>query len=145
MPNRYDFWVHGIDVRISDWSAVQNRHLRGWGTRIVQAQGSSNWFLFAVPTPTVLDGDDATCHGLFLSGQIDSKATIDRVTVHRSGDGQPLGDWQVSLSARDLGEWYDLGNIPCQKALTLCVHVNFDGPGNGEVQFDGVGGRFEEP
>ncbi len=97
----------------------------------------------AIPTPTRLDDDDVDQQGLYLRGHIDNKATIDLVTCHRGGEGR-LKPWNVSYSAQDIDEYFDIPNQKCTKPLVLCIHVNFDGPGDGKVVFHGAGGNFEE-
>jgi len=143
MSDDFKYWIHGVAVQVEYPQHCKSIRRAGWGTNIVQAQGTENWFHFAIPTPTRLDDDDVDQQGLYLRGRIDNKATIDLVTCHRGGEGR-LKTWNVSLSAQDIDEYFDIPNQKCTKPLALCIHVKFDGPGEGEVVFHGAGGNFEE-
>jgi hypothetical protein len=142
MPDNYTLWIHGTAVQVEFPANIASMVRGGWGTDNEQPQGSDNWFHLAVPTPTRMD-DDVDHIRLHLLGSIGNKATIDLVTCHRAGEGR-LAEWPVSLSAKALDEHFDLPVQQCTKPLVLCVHVSFDGPGNGLISFHGAGADYRE-
>ena len=145
MSDDFRYWTHGVAVQVEYPDNVKSIRRAGWGTDIVQAQGTENWFHFAIPTPTRLDDDNVDQQGLYLLAKIDNKATIDEMSCHRAGEGR-LKEWNVSYSATTIGAdtYFDIPNQKCTKPLVLCIHVKFDGPGDGMVTFYGAGGNFEE-
>ena len=146
MAGDYKYWVHGAAVQVEFPNAVTSIQRAGWGTEIVQAQGTENWFHFAIPTPTRLDKEDVDQQELYLLAHIDNKATIDEMSCHRAGEKARLEEWTVSYSARtiDASTPFIIPKEKCTKPLVLCIHVKFDGPGDGMVTFYGAGGSFEE-
>ena len=51
----YDCWTHGSSVQVEYPDRLQLIVRYGFGTKIRQEHGTSNWFHFAIPTPTIIN------------------------------------------------------------------------------------------
>ena len=143
MTDRFDYYIHGVNVQIEYTHAELGLYVRraGFGTVIRQNQGTSNWFHLAIPTPTFLDDGKVNYLWARLRGWINNGATVEQVHVWH-GRSRILTN-NVSLSARDIDEPFDLSKARCTNPIVMCVFVNFDGE-DGEIRFDGAGVQFEE-
>ncbi len=143
MSDRFDYWIHGVNVQVEYTDPGRELYIRraGFGTVIRQRVGTNNWFHLAIPTPLYLDDDEVVYRGLALSGYINNKATIRKVDIWHGR--QRILTQNVSLSSKDLYEYFDLADRKCRGPMVVCVFVEFDGIG-GEIRFDGAGVHFDE-
>ena len=154
MSDDFRFWTHGVSVipeYTKEFTGTNNGlYMRptGYGTRIKQNRGSSNWFHFAIPSATKLDDDDVSHYHAWIRFKINTGAVIQRIHVRENSgaNSQCPRIWErndLTITGRD--EEYSI-NLPdgrCTGPLVICVYVHFEAD-NGEVIFAGAGGRFEE-
>ena len=142
MADRFDFWIHGVNVQVEYTDPGRAVYVRraGFGTVIRQKGGTGNWFHFAIPTPTYLDDDKVDYQHAYLRGWINGKATVKHVHIWHGRDR--IFTQNVSLSARDLNESFNIPDQRCVLPIVICVFVEFET--DGEIRFDGAGVRFKE-
>lgn len=151
MPNHnYHFWTHGAGVLVANERADDLEVTRsGHSGRIRQAEGSTNWFHFAIPTGTRLDNESVDVLHAWLRYRINLDAHIDRVHVTESrtasgADAERIFDSgpveHSGISEHDRGSQMEINiaDHEVQGPVALSVHVNFHGP-RGEVHFIGAG------
>lgn len=91
MGDRFDYWISGVSVQVQTPSAVRQMVRYTWGTDISQDYNkkenkrSENWFHFAIPTPTMLDGDKVDYKHAYIQGFINDHAYIKRVVISHGG------------------------------------------------------------
>jgi hypothetical protein len=149
----FQFWTHGADV-IAEYTKEYTGHdndlyLRraGWGAQVKQKKGSSNWFHFAIPSATRVDGHNVSrCHA-WLRAKVNNDAKIDRVHLREAAGPQsncPIiyDSGSLNLTGQDEEFGFNLPDNCCTGPLVMCVHVIFEGD-EGEVVFAGAGVRFE--
>jgi len=110
---------------------------------ISQNAGTTNWFYFAIPTPTELADARVEHTDAYLSGGVNENAKVDRVHVwegserlerfNRLGIVNQHFDFERSITT-DRGP---------RGGLMICVYVEFlTGRPRPEVWFNGAGARF---
>ena len=154
MSDTFIFWTHGADVIVEytkEYTGHDNGlYLRraGWGAQVKQKKGSLNWFHFAIPSASKLDGDNVShCHA-WLRAKVNNDAVIDRVHVRVAAGPQRnnlliFDSGSLNITEQDDQFSFDLPNQRCKGPLVMCVRVKFEG-NKGEVVFAGAGGWFEE-
>jgi hypothetical protein len=165
MPDRSKYWCHGVDVHVQFTREYGSTGFAGEtdageptaivrnssGTTIRQdgdgnGGRTSNWFHFAVPTPTQLIDNDVDVRYVYLTGRINGQATVVAAHVWMGGTPAKQRVYQaddLSLSARALNERYSAGGTKVTAPLVLCVKVLFED--GGEVIFAGAGAQFVGP
>jgi hypothetical protein len=142
----YSFCTHGVGVE-AEHSGVSLglRILRtGFGAKVRQNRGTSNWFHLALPTLTLLDGDNVRHHAVSLGVDINNDAVIKRVHVRKSIEGTSgwcsnvydSGDINITGQITRIGCDVSMGRIT--GPLAVCAYVEFEGDG-GEIRFIGAG------
>ena len=84
---QYEFWTHGVNVQIEYPDRIVgitgNKHAEprrsGWGTLIYQKENTTNWFHFAIPTPVIINNQEATLRFIRFRAEINETARIDRI------------------------------------------------------------------
>ena len=70
------------------------------------------------------------------------------MTIHSAVGGASSGriydSGPLSYTGRVLEEDFNIPDRRCRGPLVLCVYVEFEEQGGGEVTFTGAGARFEE-
>ncbi len=159
----YDLWTHGTSVQVEYPDRVKYIRRAGWGTNIRQEHGSSNWYHFAIPTPTIINNDRTKYGKVWLKAdtgnkdlKIDNRDTfIPRIDVWDNNsrikifDSAPLGlsPWQ----GNNCGPINFEGQLPegeLKYGLVICVNVKFEPyyeepeTNLGEIWFKTAGARF---
>jgi hypothetical protein len=152
----WDYWTHGVDVQIEKTygneghgGAAQDIRRYAGGTIVRQDGGSSNWFHFAIPTPTVIDGND-----LIKLKEVYVKANIGknvRITNLHVWDGETRIFNKDNLNIIDkkldlCGLVYELPDRKVYWGVVVSLGVAFlDGPiDTQEIDLIGAGVRFKE-
>jgi len=136
---RYEVWTHGADTVVEfPTRATEIRHA-GFGTQVRQPAGSTNWFHFALPAITVIDGRATAVREIRLRATANENARID--ILHFRIDGRPLSFARnVSFTDRTVNEAIQIADTPAVGGLVLSVHATFlDGSTLGSVVFQGAG------
>jgi hypothetical protein len=139
---RYEFWTHGAYVAVEFPSRALEIRRAGWGTLIRQAANSVNWFHIALPTPSIIDGDDVRVREARLRASVNENARVD--LIHYRTDGNPLIlSRSVMLTDREINEAFQGPDTVMNGGLTLSVHVAFlTGTPDGTVIFRAAGATF---
>jgi len=148
MP-RYEFWVHGVDVQIEypenivgptgDGPAHPRRS--GWGMLVYQKANTSNWFHFAIPTPTLVLDQEVNLSYIGLRAEINETARID--TIHVRHGNHILLTQAVDISNGSVDETFPCPKTSIRDGVALCVHISFlPGDARGMVIFKGAGAFF---
>jgi hypothetical protein len=137
-------WIHGVSVQAESTDADLGLGIRraGWGTRITQRRGTSNWFHLALPSPEQLIGDKSLHKRVYLIAKINNGAVIKKIHIRES-----VGDNDCPLI---FAEDYNLtgreGSFECKLysesyikgPLVLCVKAEFE-ENDGEIIIVGAG------
>lgn len=146
---RYEFWTHGVNVKIEypdrivgmtvDERAEPRRS--GWGTLVHQKENTTNWFHFAIPTPVIIDNQEAELRFIRLRAEINENARID--TIHFRHDNRIIYSQEVNITNRSVDETFQSPRTVIRRGLALCIHISFlPGDTRGMVIFKGAGGAF---
>ena len=145
----YEFWTHGVNVQIEypdnivgmtgDECAEPRRS--GWGTLVHQKENTTNWFHFAIPTPSLINNQEATLRFIRLRAEINETARIDR--IHFRHDNRIMLSREVNITNCSVDETIQSPKTIIRRSLALCVHISFlFGDVRGMVIFKGAGGAF---
>jgi hypothetical protein len=146
---QYEFWTHGVNVQIEypdrifgitgDEFAEPRRS--GWGTLVYQKENTTNWFHFAIPTPVIINNQEATLRFIRLRAEINETARIDM--IHFRHDNRIILSREVNITNCSVDETIQSPKTIIQRSLALCVHISFlSGDTRGMVIFKGAGGAF---
>ena len=150
MSAKYHSWTHRVSV-IPEYTKENTgtdnglyiRHA-GYGAIIRQNVGTSNWFHFAIPTPTVLSGN-IDYYDAWLRFEINTGAVIKAIHVRQNPENsQSELIWNsdaITISGQDTEYAINLPDRKCRGPLVICVNVYFEADG-GEIVFTGAGGNF---
>ncbi len=145
-----DFWTHGVNVEAEH---TENRGLNilrtGFGAKIKQNRGTSNWFHLAIPSLSLLDGKDVYSMNTILRVDVNNDAVIKKVHVRKSIAGDSgycskiydSGDINITGQVKSI--LCDYFRDPVNGPRVVCAYVEFEGD-NGEIRFIGAGSRFQQ-
>ena len=147
----YTFWTHGASVQVEHTDGIYGLNIvrTGFGAKIKQNRGTSNWFHLAIPTPTALDGAVTDHCDARLRVEANSDAVIKRVHVRESAWESPgecpkiYDSGDINITGRTAELPLDLPNGKVDGPLVICAYVEFAGD-NGEIRFIGAGARFRQ-
>jgi len=149
---QYAYWTHGVDGQI-EWpnmvldggqgTPVGHPRRAGFGLCVRQNAGTTNWFHFAIPTPTKLH-DDASIwlKNIHLRIEVNENAMVD--SVHLWDGGSRFQTWDnLSLVGQSIDQDFDNPDHNTSSGIVVCVLVKFlDGNETGQVTFVSAGGRY---
>jgi hypothetical protein len=146
---RYELWTHGVNVKIEypdrivgmagDERAEPRRS--GWGTLVHQKKNTTNWFHFAIPTPVIIDNQEAELRFIRLRAEINENARIDM--IHFRHDNRIIYSQEVNITNSSVDETFQSPRTVIRRGVALCIHVSFlSGDTRGMVIFKGAGGAF---
>jgi hypothetical protein len=146
---QYEFWTHGVNVQIEYPDRIVgitgNEHAEprrsGWGTLIYQKENTTNWFHFAIPTPVIINNQEATLKFIRFRAEINETARIDR--IHFRHDNRIILSREFNITNCSVDETIQSPKTIIRRSLALCVHISFlPGDARGMVIFKGAGGGF---
>ena len=146
---QYEFWTHGVNVQIEYPDRIAGRteeevgepRRSGWGTLVYQKENTTNWFHFAIPTPVIINNQEATLRFIRFRAEINETARIDM--IHFRHDNRIFLSREVNITNRSVDETIQSPKTIIRRSLALCVHVSFlSGDSRGMVIFKGAGGAF---
>ena len=146
---QYVFWTHGVDVQIEYPDRIvgiagnerAEPRRSGWGTLIYQKENTTNWFHFAIPTPVIVNKQEATLRFIRLRAEINETARIDR--IHFRHDNRIMLSQEVNITNCSVDETIQSPKTIIRRSIALCVHISFlPGDARGMVIFKGAGGGF---
>ncbi|MBW1726194.1 MAG: hypothetical protein JRF31_02975 [Deltaproteobacteria bacterium] len=146
---QYEFWTHGVNVQIEYPDRIVgitgNKHAEprrsGWGTLIYQKENTTNWFHFAIPTPVIINNQEATLRFIRFRAEINETARIDR--IHFRHDNRIILSREFNITNCSVDETIQSPKTIIRRSLALCVHISFlPGDARGMVIFKGAGGGF---
>ncbi len=146
---QYEFWTHGVNVQIEYPDRIVgitgNEHAEprrsGWGTLIYQKENTTNWFHFAIPTPVIINNQEATLRFIRFRAEINETARIDR--IHFRHDNRIILSREFNITNCSVDETIQSPKTIIRRSLALCVHISFlPGDARGMVIFKGAGGGF---
>jgi len=150
MGDTYEFWTHGVNVQVEYTDASRGLDIRraGFGTRIRQTKGTSNWFHLAIPTPTKLRGWGVRHYDAWLRVKVNNDAAIKKVHVRESSrvhfdecfTAYNSGD--INITGQTTQLTFNLPDTGVEGPMVVCVYVEFEGD-DGEILFVGAGAWFE--
>ncbi len=79
--SRCEFWLHGTSVRVEYPDRIEHIRRAGYYTELRQSEGTSNWFNFAIPTPTILGGKKMKHSQVYLKAEVLKNAKLDKVHI----------------------------------------------------------------
>jgi hypothetical protein len=113
----------------------------GWGTLIYQKENTTNWFHFAIPTPVIINNQEATLRFIRFRAEINETARIDR--IHFRHDNRIILSREFNITNCSVDETIQSPKTIIRRSLALCVHISFlPGDARGMVIFKGAGGGF---
>jgi hypothetical protein len=147
---QYEFWTHGVNVQIEypdrivgitgDEFAEPRRS--GWGTLVYQKENTTNWFHFAIPTPVIINKQEATLRFIRFRAEINEAARIDM--IHFRHDNRIILSREFNITNCSVDETIQSPKTVIRRSLALCVHISFlSGDARGMVIFKGAGGGFD--
>jgi len=146
---QYEFWTHGVNVQIEypdriaggTEEEVAEPRRSGWGTLVYQKENTTNWFHFAIPTPVIMNNQEANLRFIRLRAEINETARIDM--IHFRHDNRIILSREVNITNRSVDETIQSPKTIIRRSLALCVHISFlSGDTRGMVIFKGAGGAF---
>ncbi len=145
----FTFWTHGAGVQVEHIDGDRGLRIQrtGFGAKIRQNRGTSNWFHLSISTPTALDGATVDHRDACLRVEVNNDAVIRNVCVRESAWASPgecpkiwnSGDINITGQSTELP--LDLPNGKVDGPLVICVYAEFEGD-DGEIRFIGAGARF---
>lgn len=143
--SRYcSFWTHGTSVQVKRPDLVRIINRRSFGTMISQNAGTTNWFYFAIPTPTILADARVDHTDAYLSGGVNENAKLDRMHVWEGDMNLERFNGLEIVNQRrfDIERGITTDRGP-RGGLMICAYVKFlTGRPRPEVWFNGAGARF---
>ena len=129
---RYEFWTHGVNVQIEYPDKIvamtgderSEPRRSGWGTLVHQKEDTTNWFHFAIPTPAIINNQEATLRFIRLRAEINETARID--TIHFRHDNRVIFSKEVKITNCSVDETFQSsGTIigeawPCVSISVFC-------------------------
>lgn len=152
----FELWTHAVNVQPEHMDASLEMEIRraSWGTQIKQKKGTTNWFHFAIPTPTIIDDCEVEIRRVMLRGNITNNARIICYDIVEAGypKNHHLGGTpkEVNIIGREINgtDWgdFDVSNKICRGPIILSVQVEFmnDSHDDPPVRFLCAGAHFEE-
>lgn len=147
MADYFSFWTHGVSVFPEYTKETTNTanglqiQRAGWGSRISQNQGTTNWFHLAIPSATELDHWKSYHMHAWLDMEINNYAVVTDIHI-REGSNLIYSD-STNLTGQNKTFKLDLDNGRCTRPLVICVKVRFDRD-FGQIIFRGAGVNFKE-
>ena len=147
--SQYKFWTHGVDIQIEYLDRIVGEtgderlapRRSGWGTLVYQKENTTNWFHFAIPTPVIIDNQEAELRFIRLRAEINENARIE--TIHFRHDNRIIYSQEVNITNRSVDETFQSPRTVIRRGLALCIHISFlPGDTRGMVIFKGAGGAF---
>jgi hypothetical protein len=106
-----------------------------------QKANTSNWFHFAIPTPTWIHDREVNLGFVGLRAEINETAKID--TIHIRHGNHIILRQDVDISNCSVDETFQCPKAIIHDGVALCVHIRFlPGDTRGMVIFKGAGGFF---
>jgi hypothetical protein len=162
----YVFWIHGVNVQVEYTDPTRGVSIRrrgDLGAEIRQNDGTSNWFHFAIPTPTLLDLEEVLITKAYLRVLPHPGNYIRRVHIRHGG----VTSWVHTESAPSTSEYlyrnddldihwpidtidheFDIRpNRQVTAPVVMCVHVDFQRRSTDRIYpliFHGAGARFSK-
>ncbi len=145
----YIFWTHGVGAEVEHTDGSLGLHIQrtGFGAKIRQDRGTSNWFHLGVPTPTLLDGAHAFQFSAFLRVDVNNDAVIKKVHVRKSIVRSPgysskvYDSGDINITGQVTSRSFKLPPGRITGPLVVCVYVEFEGD-DGEIRLIGAGALF---
>ena len=146
---QYEFWTHGVNVQIEypdrivgmTGDRLTEPRRSGWGTVVYQKENTTNWFHFAIPTPVMINNQEATLSFIRVRAEINENARIDM--IHFRHDNRIILSQKVNITNRSIDEMFHSPGTIIRRGLALCIHISFlPGDTRGMVIFKGAGGAF---
>jgi hypothetical protein len=147
MPQRHDYWTHGVATILEFPNLAKVRAHTGMGTFVEQDAGTYGWFHIPIPTPSILDEGHTYFRYFCLVAKVNENATIDLLHLRRGAD--LVFSKTVAFTNTTVNQVFDNPDVSTAfgassgAGMTLCVHVAFlDGMKRGRVEFYGAGAAF---
>jgi len=154
LAQNWDFWIHGVNVQIEKsfgndkvGDPIQEIRRYSGGTVVRQDGGTSNWFHFAIPTPTVLDSDQLVkLKEVYVKANIGENVRVTHLHVW-DGDEKILSKDNLSISGQTIDPGNFVHQLPKQKVywgLVVSLGVTFikGQLSTQEIRLVGAGVRF---
>jgi hypothetical protein len=142
--SKYEYWLHGTSVRVEYPDRVEHIRRAGYYTEVRQNPGTTNWFNFAIPTPTIHAGKRMKYSRAHLVAEVHENAKIDKVHIW-DGDRCVTKFDNLGLLHQHVDRAFDIPSRRVRYGLLVSVYVEFlKGKSVGEVHFMGAGASFDE-
>ena len=147
--SKYEFWTHGVDIQIEYLDRIAGEtgddraepRRSGWGTLVYQKENTTNWFHFAIPSPVIINNQEANLLFIRLRAEINEYARIDM--IHFRHDNRILFSQEINITNGSVDETFPIPETIIRRGLALCIHVSFlPGDTRGMVIFKGAGVAF---
>jgi hypothetical protein len=116
----------------------------GYYTEVRQSPGTSNWFNFAIPTPTTVAGKRMKYSQVHLLAEVRKNARLDKVHIW-DGDRCVKKFDGLDLSHQHVDKVLAVPEQKVRNGLLISLYVEFlPGEELGEVHFMGAGASFNE-
>ncbi len=146
---QYEFWIHGVNIQIEypdrivgmTGDGLTEPRRSGWGTLVYQKENTTNWFHFAIPTPVMINDQEATLSFIRVRAEINENARIDM--IHFRHDNRIILSQKVNITNCSMDETFQSPGTIIRRGLALCIHISFlPGDTRGMVIFKSAGGAF---
>ena len=146
---KHEFWTHGVNIQIEYPDRIVGEtggersgpRRSGWGTLVYQKENTTNWFHFAMPSPVLINNQEANLLFIRLRAEINEYARIDK--IHFRHDNRIFFSQEVNITNCSVDETFPIPKTIIRRGLALCVHVSFlSSEPRGMVIFKGAGVAF---
>jgi hypothetical protein len=142
--SKYEYWLHGSCVHVEYPDRLKHIRCAGYYTEVHQKGGTSNWFNFGIPTPTIHNGKPMKHSRVHLLAEVLENAKLDKVHIW-DGDRCVQKIDKLGLKHQHVDREFDVPPQKVRHGLMISVYVEFlDGEEEGEVHFIGAGATFEQ-
>jgi hypothetical protein len=142
--SEYEYWLHGTSIRVEYPDRVEHIRRAGYYTEVRQKAGTSNWFHFAIPTPTIHAGKKMKHSHAHLLAEVHESAKLDKVHIW-DGDRCVKKIDDLGLTDQHVARTFEIPKQFVRNGLLVSVYVEFlEDEQPGEVHFMGAGASFDQ-
>jgi len=124
----YSSWIHGNSMNIEYPDRIASELRTGFCIRIEGKPGTENWFHFAIPTPTIINGNKLKAGSVMLRFRtLSTDALVKNIHVY-DGETRIAQHDNINFYGDHLFERFDIPRHPAiQWGLGISIGVGFGG------------------
>ena len=147
MPQRHDYWTHGVATVVEFPQLAKVNVHNGFGTTVEQDANTGGWFHIPFATPSMLQDAGTGIRFFALVARVNENAKVDALHLRRGAD--LIFSTAVSFTNTSINQVFEMPDVHTSigastgAGITLCIHVSFlTGTPRGRVEFFGAGAAF---